>query len=435
MLLPRAVSLFVISLGFLGAADSNPWRPVVLRHPAVAIASSGGTLWVCGADEMIAKSNDGGQNWEVKHETIGGSVLLSLGFANEQVGWATGSAGILLLTQDGGTSWKSVKVGTDPIYRAAFSDGQHGLIHTIATVQFTTDGGVSWEQVPTLKSDSELKKFKYVLSLAALDADHMAVLLKEGPAQYYDQRIVATQDGGKTFKTLNIPSVGLIELTTHDRAFWAFGHEVIEKDKPGGGYGVPLVMHSIDAEKWVHSPRLENEFSSCSQDGCLFWDGLGITPFDEKVSYWTFPMGKMITPKWAMAGDSICTIGAYLTCTTISRVDKMTERPDDSALTQAATPPALGSPRSDGLVCISCPYERIIVSQKASGPVEVSLKLLIDTDGTVSTVDIVKAPSPEIGDLFAKAARGWIFEPRTKDGQPAQVRTGLTLTVTLIKPR
>jgi hypothetical protein len=31
--------------------------------------------------------------------------------------------------------------------------------------------------------------------------------------------------------------------------------EVIEKDKPGGGYGVPLVMHSPDAEKWMHLPR------------------------------------------------------------------------------------------------------------------------------------------------------------------------------------
>jgi photosystem II stability/assembly factor-like uncharacterized protein len=435
MLLSRTVSLFAIFLAFLGAADSNPWRPVVLRHPAVAIASSGSTLWVCGADEMIAKSNDGGKNWEVKHETISGSVLLSLGFANEQVGWATGSAGNLLLTQDGGTSWKSIRVGTDPIYRAAFSDGQHGLIHTIATVQFTTDGGVSWTPVPTLKSDSELKDFKYVLSLAALDADHMAVLLKEGPAQFYDQRIVATQDGGKTFKTINIPNVGLIELTTHQGAYWAFGHEVIEKDKPGGGYGVPLVMHSVDAENWEHSPRLEHQFDSCSHDGCLFWDGLGITPFDAKTSFWTFPMGNIITPKWAMAGDSICTVGEYLTCSIISRVDKMTERPDSSSLSQLAAPPALGSSISNGPVCISCPYERIIVSQKASGPAEVSLKLLIAMDGTVSTADVVNAPSPEIGDLFAKAALGWVFEPFTKNGLPAQVRTQLTLKVILIKPK
>jgi hypothetical protein len=429
-----ASSLLILVFSALAASEPQSWRTIQLRHPALDVASSASSLWVCGADEMIAKSSDRGQTWEIKHETPSGSVLLSMGFANDQLGYATGTNGLLLVTPDGGTDWKPIKVGNDPIYHAAFADEKHGLIHTAATVEFTNDGGATWTPIPTLQSDPELQKFKYVLSLAALDTDHMAVLLKEGPAQYYDQRIVATQDGGKTFKTINIPDVGLIELTTHAGEYWAFGHEVIEKEKKGGGYGVALAMHSSDAEKWEHSPRPEREFDNCTSDGCLMWDGVGANPFAPKTTYWTYPSGKVITPKWAMTGDSLCTISGHLSCTTVARTETLPSRPDDSAVPPMMTPPALGAPKPSGLVCISCPYEHVIVSDKPSGIAVIELKLLVATDGTVSTVDVSKAPTPEIGARFALAARSWVFEPLTKDGVPAQVRTVTTLSIHVIKP-
>ena len=258
--------------------------------------------------------------------------------------------------------------------------------------------------------------------------------MKEGPAQYYDQRIVATQDGGKSFKTISVPDVGLIQLTTHAGEYWTFGHEVIEKEKKGGGYGVALVMHSSDAEKWEHSSRPEPEFSSCANDGCLVWDGVGADPLAPKTTYWTFPSGKVITPNWARTGDSLCTISGNVSCTSVTITNTLSTRPDDSTIPPLTTPPALGATKPRGLACISCPYEHVIVSDKVSGISTVELKLLVATDGTVSTVDILKAPTPEIGARFAQAARNWVFEPITKDEVPAQVRTTTTLSIQVIKP-
>ncbi len=427
----ETIALFFSILS--AASSSHTWRVAQLSSHPINLFASGSALWVCGTGEMIAESNDAGQSWQIKHQNAGGSALLSIGFANDRIGYSTGTGGVLLLTADGGSTWNQVKVGTEPIHSAAFADAGHGLIHTASAVEFTSNGGTSWDIPSVLKSDAQLNKFKFVLSLAALDADHMAVLLKEGPAQYYDQRIVATQDGGKTWKTVNVPDVGLIALVTRNGEFWAFGHEVIEKEKKGGGYGVALVMHSRDAEKWEHNPRPAKEFANCTRDGCLFGDGAGVDPFGSKPSYWTFPAEKVITAKWAIVRDTLCTVSGELRCTTISPFPTLPEQLNRGSIPPAMTPPALGAPRPAGLICISCPYERVVVSDKASGLSEIHLGLLIKTDGTVSDVNVVKAPTPELGTRFAEAARSWIFEPYMKDGLAVQAHTVVKLRVQIIK--
>jgi hypothetical protein len=57
------------------------------------IAEINGALWVCGADELVASSDDGGKTWHVVHSSPVGSVLLTIGFANEKFGYAAGSGG------------------------------------------------------------------------------------------------------------------------------------------------------------------------------------------------------------------------------------------------------------------------------------------------------------------------------------------------------
>jgi len=44
------------------------WRSVVLPARPLSITSSAAILWVCGTDEMIARSSDGGQTWQLKHQ-------------------------------------------------------------------------------------------------------------------------------------------------------------------------------------------------------------------------------------------------------------------------------------------------------------------------------------------------------------------------------
>jgi hypothetical protein len=41
----------------------------------------------------------------------------------------------------------------------------------------------------------------------------------------------------------------------HEGEYWAFGHELVHREK-GGGYGVPLTLHSKDGETWVSLQQL-----------------------------------------------------------------------------------------------------------------------------------------------------------------------------------
>jgi len=416
-------------------ASTTLWRTVQLPSHPINVISNGKSLWVCGVKEMIAESTDSGESWQPKHLNPTGAVLLTLGFASGELGYAAGTGGALLLTTDGGTTWKAVPGGTESIYNAAFADEKRGLIETATPVKFASDGGKTWNDIPLLKSDKDLAEFKFVLSMVVLDGDQMAFMLKEGPAQYYSQRIIETHNGGSTWKVVDIPSVTLTAFFSRNHEYWAFGTEVIEKEKPGGGHGVPLVMHSSDGEVWKHNPRPDAEIAACTPAGCLLGDGAGVDPFGSKPSYWTFPAEKLISTKWASEPGVVCTVSGSLRCAPTTAVEGLPSKTDSGSIPPVLMLRALGAPRPPSLLCISCPYEMIVVSDTLSGPQEIKLDLLIGTDGIVYEVKVLKAPNAEIGERFSTAAHEWVFEPPTIEGTSAQAHTQVRLRVQAIKSR
>ncbi len=75
---------FILVLLFNGATSlASEWRTVELPARALNIAENNGTLWVCGADDLIAASGDGGKTWTAKHSAKSSGVLLTVGFADE----------------------------------------------------------------------------------------------------------------------------------------------------------------------------------------------------------------------------------------------------------------------------------------------------------------------------------------------------------------
>jgi hypothetical protein len=81
---------------------ASEWRTVELPTRPQNIIENNGILWVCGAEELIAASDDAGKTWTAKHSAKNGGLLLSLGFANGQFGYAAGTGGAVLITKDGG---------------------------------------------------------------------------------------------------------------------------------------------------------------------------------------------------------------------------------------------------------------------------------------------------------------------------------------------
>lgn len=295
---------------------STPWQVANLPFHATNITRVGQALWVCGADELIAESVDG-ETWQVKHWQKNGSVLKLIAFSNDRFGFAAGSGGALLLSENGGAKWFPIRGVRNSIYNASFSDVQNGIVETENGIEYTHDSGTIWKDVSYLKSAGELRQFPYVISLVALDSHRMAVLLKEGSATYYDQRIVVTNDGGVSWKIQNPEHTVLGTLIDRDGEYWALGIEVVDRQNHGG-HSVSLVMHSSDAEKWSRQVRPAKEIENCTSSGCLLWNGAGVDPFGEEPSYWTFPPEKPPVAKWAATSSVICTVSETVQCAQLS---------------------------------------------------------------------------------------------------------------------
>jgi hypothetical protein len=284
-------------------------------------------------------------------------------------------------------------------------------------------------------ASTDLKGFPFVRGLVALDANHLVVVLSQGNAAYYAYKLLVTQDGGATWKPVDVPHTRLDSLAACHGEYWAAGNEVLDRENHGG-HAVPLVMHSADGENWTHLTNwAPKEFSACNSQTYLFDNSAGVdfrTPSPQ--SYWTFPAEKAVTAKWAVAGDGICSVGTTLKCAAITGSAAIpAEAADPSPIPAALAPPPLNAPAVGGLQCIACDFERIMVTPDYHGVAEVNLKIHIAENGLVDDVEVVHATKLEIGDRVASEARNWIFVPYEQDGAAHPVITNIRLRVQVVK--
>lgn len=429
---------FFVSRAICQDKSESDWHARSVPFRVLNATSSGSSLWVCGTDEAVAVSSDAGEHWQVKHTTPDGAVLLNISFANEKFGYAAGTGGLFLTTEDGGETWTSHTAGKDAILQASFSDEKHGLIRTLTSLQFTIDGGTNWALVSAGQNSEDIKHFPYTFSLVALDSTHMAVMMKEGSAQYEGQRFLVTDDSGKSWKFIAIPNTTLYSFLRVSGKYWTVGTEVIHKDQPGGGYGVPVALYSSDGEKWDHS---NNDLSSCkpqmciacTTEGCLSSNGTITDVFSDKTSYLEFPSNRELTPKWAANGSALCYVGNGLQCAPVKSVVKPT--PGDIPLPTAVGPGPLGAPQPEGPHCIVCSMDRLLIDKKAQGAYTIKLAVEIAKNGIVKTVVADGAPTPEVKSRIEQQAQEWIFEPYLKDGAAVNVKLNTSVRVNVIKPR
>jgi len=418
----------------------SEWHAQNLPFRVLNTTSTGTSLWVCGTDEGIAMSSDDGGHWQVKHQTVDGAVLLNISFADEKFGYAAGTGGSILTTEDGGETWSPHPTGKDAILQASFSDVKHGLIRTSGSLLFTVDAGTHWSIVSAGENTEELKRFPYSFSLVALDGAHMGVMMKQGSAQYESQGFLITEDAGKSWKFVDVPNVTLYSFLRRGGKYWAVGTEVANKDKPGGGHGVPVALYSSDGEKWDHST---NDLSACQRQncvactntGCLSANGTIADFFTDKTSYREFAPIKELTPKWASAGVGICFVGKTLQCSGLTTVMKPGSREDVLPVPAAVGPGPIGTPTQQQPQCIVCGLDRILIDQKVQGAYTLKLAIEIGKNGVVTNVVADGAPTPDIRSRIEEQAQQWIFEPYLKDGVAMTVKLNTSVRISVIKPR
>ena len=131
------------------AAKANP--PITgssgtaAKDTLATIRSLHSSGWAVGTDGTILHTEDGGRSWEP--QSSGTSVhLSSVAFATPQSGWAVGEKGTILHTEDAGATWKPQSSGTrEHLSSVAFATSQSGWAVGPGIILHTEDGGGTWK--------------------------------------------------------------------------------------------------------------------------------------------------------------------------------------------------------------------------------------------------------------------------------------------------
>jgi len=344
-----------------------------------------------------------------------------------------------LWTKDGGDTWIVLRSDSETLLDISFSDDRYGLRKVGSVVDVTHDGGATWSRISAYQSNKELEEFKAVAAVAALDGKSAGVLFREGPER--DDVFVTTTNGGETWNMASIPNARVWSLVIHNGEYWAFGFEVIEKDKPGGGYGVALALHSPDGIKWVHGVRAPSEFSDCNAQGCILWDGAIVELYHDKPRFTATPADGSLTPVWASAKATICSVSAMLKCADASSVDQLPPRPQFNRPSTGNIDPLLRETAPPARGCLSCRLDPLPLDKKLLGQIPVTVNLpggqprmtylpgikstmevefLVRKDGTTSQVHAKHSPNKQVESAVTQNIESWVFAPPRSDGAPIE---------------
>ncbi|WP_231497765.1 MULTISPECIES: YCF48-related protein [unclassified Methylibium] len=105
----------------------------------------GGTATAIGEFELVLRASDGAP-WKTLHK--GERSLFGLFVADGRKMYASGQSGAILRSSDGGTTWESLKTGTNAIL-TGISATPHGevIASGINAVVISRDGGATWNTV------------------------------------------------------------------------------------------------------------------------------------------------------------------------------------------------------------------------------------------------------------------------------------------------
>lgn len=116
-------------------------------QPAIAWLDADTALTNIG-NNVLALTTDRGTSWheQAKLPTDNGNIL-ALNFFDKSRGLAVGESGLILLTLDGGLTWKTIPGATKNMFNAVkFIDAQTAVIAGDSTLLHSTDGGLSWKE-------------------------------------------------------------------------------------------------------------------------------------------------------------------------------------------------------------------------------------------------------------------------------------------------
>lgn len=178
--------------------------------------------WAVGSAGIIVATRDGGSTWA--RQTSGVAVELSaVAFADTSRGVAVGYGGVIVTTTDGGATWRAAPAPAGDYLAVSFPDRTHAwAAGNGGLVVATADGGATWTvQRPASTSENPITDVEFV------DAEH-------GWAAGMGGRLLRTTDGGRNWARSALPGA-IYDLGFLDaQRGWAVGGGLVLATTDGG---------------------------------------------------------------------------------------------------------------------------------------------------------------------------------------------------------
>jgi gliding motility-associated-like protein len=186
-------------------------------------ASNGYTLMY---PDKVLSTNNGGALWTP--HVIPGASLTSVSFINALTGWVLDyNFGTVYKTEDGGTTWVMLYTNpfTGPTYDIHFVDENYGWVQRNDRTLFTTDGGVSWDSIPSPGGGSSVFKIQF---LNATDGYSLST----------NNTLYKSTDGGQTWVPKTVwsgPGYMNSFFALNENLIWAVGDNGLIRHSQNGG--------------------------------------------------------------------------------------------------------------------------------------------------------------------------------------------------------
>jgi photosystem II stability/assembly factor-like uncharacterized protein len=249
-----------------------------------------GTKAAVGKFGLILLTRDGGKTWKAQPS---GTVrsLSSISFADHEHGYVVGSGGIVLASSDGGASWKPQTSGTkDQLLGVhALNSKQVYAVGAFGTLLATSDGGVTWRRqelsweklIPNILKESGLLEPN--LNAIQFVNEKLGWIVGEFGL------VLQTRDGGDTWSAQNygenLPQLFSV-FFRDEQTGWAVGQlGALMKTADGGKHWNRVAVEtnknlngvSIDGDRGV---IVGDGVVLASDDGGLNWRKLASVPED-----------------------------------------------------------------------------------------------------------------------------------------------------------
>ena len=180
---------------------------------------------VAGGNQRMLRTKDGGQHWRAIAPDIENQAIQEITFITSDKGWAVGTGGTVLRTDDKGATWQSVSlVDQHTMLMGLDFVGEHGCMAGSWQVWCTDDGGDNWIQAKVQLPAGAKANTDYDITRLQLEDEQKGWFVTKSGLIYQ------TQDGGQTWlpwaditSSEHIQDAEIWGLAITDDTIWAVG--------------------------------------------------------------------------------------------------------------------------------------------------------------------------------------------------------------------